>query len=167
VNCSEFEPLIALHAGGDLERAESALVEAHVASCAGCRELLDDLRSDRATFEEWGSAPADAALLVTVRSGVMARVRKRRVVLWPWAAAAAIAAASLALSLRMRVEPIRPVMQAPVVVAQQPAAAKPAVRRKRQILPRRDTPDAEPLVVKMLTDDPDIVIVWLVDQTGD
>jgi hypothetical protein len=45
------------------------------------------------------------------------------------------------------------------------APAKPApVRRARQVHPAKPAPPpAEPLLVKFLTDDPDIVIYWQID----
>jgi hypothetical protein len=53
------------------------------------------------------------------------------------------------------------------VIAQ---AAPPKVKRSRpggRLRTRGSAPPSEPLVVKMLTDDPNIVIIWLVDQRGD
>jgi hypothetical protein len=35
------------------------------------------------------------------------------------------------------------------------------------LVARRVDAPSEPLVVKMLTDDPNIVIVWLIDKKGD
>lgn len=39
--CPEFEPLIVLHAAGELERGERAVVEAHLERCAACAAALE------------------------------------------------------------------------------------------------------------------------------
>jgi putative zinc finger protein len=42
------------------------------------------------------------------------------------------------------------------------------IRKAVSQIPRKPAPPSgEPLVVKMLTDDPEVVIVWLIDQNGD
>jgi anti-sigma factor RsiW len=132
MTCREYEPLIALYVEGDLD---DAAVERHVTECAACRELLEDLRASQAALKEFALDPVDPALLIGVRSGVLARIGERRGIAWPlrWISVAALAAG------------------AALLVLQSPA---PTVKR-------------EPLVVKMLTSDPDVVIIWLVDQTGD
>jgi hypothetical protein len=52
----------------------------------------------------------------------------------------------------------------PVVRPHQPKVLVARVRRR----PRQKAPrfKSEPLVVKMITDDPQVVIYWLVDQNG-
>jgi len=44
MNCAEFEILLADYLDGDLGQAESAELERHASSCAGCAELLQDAR---------------------------------------------------------------------------------------------------------------------------
>ncbi len=39
--CPEFEPLMVLHAAGELERGEGAVVEAHLEHCAACAAALE------------------------------------------------------------------------------------------------------------------------------
>jgi hypothetical protein len=101
-------------------------------------------------------------------------------VFWPWVAVATAALALLILLLAPARQPVP--AQRPVVIAQAPPSpqlpskieaavggAGPPARSRR---PRRRSVTARPpapqqLVVKMLTGDPDIVIIWLVDQIGD
>ena len=174
MSCQAFEALIALYVEGDLPGQDTPRVEKHLAVCADCRELLEDFRASQAAVKELGSETVDAALLTAVRAGVLARIDGRRKALWPWMAAATAALALLAvLTPWRRPAPEQP---RPVVVAQAPPSVqappntpapdyRPAVRRSsRPSSARRPVPQ---LVVKMLTDDPDIVIIWLVDQTGD
>ena len=155
MNCRECELLLA--------DAEAASVADHLRDCAQCRALKEDLR-------------ANALALSSFRNDELPRVEtpKRRPVLprpVPWIAAAA-AAVLLALiahqsSQRRPTQPQQ--VTAPVtgpirVTAKLPPepALKPAVRRKRKQVPRNVGPE-QPLLVKMLTPDPDVVVYWLVD----
>jgi hypothetical protein len=166
MTCQECEPLIALYVEGDIEDRG---LERHLAGCAECRELLEDLRASQALLKELPGA--DPALLLSVRSSVLSRMGERRRLLWPWVAALTSAAALLAIVFRpgLRQEiPVAP--RAPVHVAAAPAApAMPVlmVRRRSRPRARKRAAAKEPLVVKMLTDDPNIVIIWLVGQPGD
>ena len=173
MNCEAFEPLVALYVEGDLPGQDTPRVEAHLAACAGCRELLEDLQASQAAVKEFGAETVDGSLLAAVRAGVRAKIDNGRRVLWPWVAAAAAALALLAMFRAPSPPPARKAR--PVTIAQVPkdsSVAAPLVsvhRPGRSSRPRIRAPKgpAPPLVVKMLTNDPDIVIIWLVDQTGD
>lgn len=170
MTCREYEPLLALYVEGDLDDHE---VDRHLTECVGCRALLEDLRSSQTLLKELSAEAVDTALLNAVRAGVLAKTRPRRV--WPWVAACAAAMVALVLTLIPARAPIpghAPVLPKSEVVretglvqtAPAPASKPVFARRKR---PGRQAHKAEPLVVKMLTDDPNIVIIWLVDQPGD
>jgi anti-sigma factor RsiW len=163
MTCREYEPLLALYVGGDLDGCD---VEGHLADCAECRALLEDLRASQALLKELSAEAVDAALLSAVRAGVLAKTRPRR--LWPWVAACA-AAAALVMALIPARAPIpkrAPALPKTEAVRAVPTpTSKPALARRKR--PRRQPHKAEPLVVKVLTDDPNIVIIWLVDQPGD
>jgi anti-sigma factor RsiW len=173
MNCQAFEPLIALYIEGDLPGQDTPRVEAHLAACAGCREFLEDLQASQAAVKELVAERVDGALLAAVRAGVLQKIDNRRRVLWPWVAAAATALALLAL-FRTPSPPVAHDAR-PVTIATAPKASgltAPVISVRRP--GRRPGPriraakgHAPPLVVKMLTNDPDIVIIWLVDQTGD
>ena len=165
MTCPEYEPLIALYVEGDLNDRD---VELHLAQCSGCRELLEDLRASQASLKEL--TLVDAAFLSAVRLGVLAKIENRWLRAWPFVVAFAIAAA---LILAIPARPPKPVSRGGLVVeGRRPgrpvevAQAAPRPKRFRARPSRRTTP-TEPLVVKMLTDDPNIVIIWLVDRTGD
>ncbi len=88
MTCQEYEPLIALYVEGDLD--DAAGVERHLTECAACRDLLQDLRSSQAALKELAlGEPVDPALLSEVRSEVLARIGRKRWLVWPWAAALA------------------------------------------------------------------------------
>lgn len=117
---------------------EDPVLERHLVTCSPCRELLEDLRASQTAVREMRLSRVDPAFLTAVRSGVLAEIGGRRRVWPPWIAAVAMVLVAMVVLLA----PHRPVSTA-------------------------REPKTEPLVVKMLTDDPNVVIIWLVDQTGD
>jgi hypothetical protein len=112
-----------------------------------------------------------------VRAEVLEAVARRHPAsAWPrYAMAAGVAFVLLAGWLwsmrpvaRLEVRPIAAVVSAPpmnttVRVAQQRVQMVHARRARPRVAPAFKS---EPLVVKMITDDPQIVIYWLVDQNG-
>jgi anti-sigma factor RsiW len=165
MNCEKFEPEIALYVEGDLDGREAAGVREHLAGCAACRELVDELMTSQAALKQLRAQPVDAALLAAVRSEVLAGIEDRSRARWPWVAAAIAVAAVLIAMFRPAPPPAR-IVQAPVAqVRVNPTL--PGRRPKLAKVRRRRPAPGPPLVVKMFTDDPNIVIIWLVDQTGD
>jgi len=173
VSCPKREADIALYAGGDLPAGRIGQIESHLGHCGDCRALLEELRAGQALLSELQDEPLDEALVAQVRRRVLARVAEEGPGLarryWKLALAAAlILAAILALPWRAakrqpvaRVEPsprIQPAPAAPPVIV---PARRPVVRRHRRAKPPRA---AAPLLVKFVTDDPNVVIYWLVDR---
>jgi hypothetical protein len=116
----------------------SGAVEEHLRGCPECRALCEDLR-------------ANALALESMRNEELPRIavkipRRRRV--YPWIAAAAAAAMLVLALLAPRTPPVKPVA---FQVVDQPA------------MPMRPQ-KAEPLKIKMLTPDPDVVIYWLIEN---
>ncbi len=144
MTCSECQVQIF---DGDLDR--DAVV--HLTGCDDCRGLDGEVR-------------LNASALASMREEVIPARRARR---WPWLVAAAAAViAGIGLSYRPapvvvppQVATIQPQSVAPLLP--EPVVAKPVpVHRTRPVKPAEP---AEPLLVKFLTDDPDIVIYWLID----
>ena len=179
MNCKDWEEKIALAAGGDLEPHDAAAVEAHLEQCAGCRRFSEAVRWSLATLREAHQEPVAAAHFAAVRSQVLERLERRpRRVTWPvWAAGLAAAVALLLMLFPGRRAPVRsspapppPPLQvaetdpnpAPVPVPP-PVGRKVRTRRVRKTQP----PAAGPLMVQLVTDDPDVVIYWIVDPKGD
>ncbi len=147
MTCQECEVLL-----GNGEDARQ-----HLSSCAECRMLAEDLRLNATALREM-------------------RVRPAR---WPWAAAM-VAAAAVVMTIgisRMAPDP------KPVFVAEKadrplrPQAVEKSARvdmklgqnglspfSGRPSSARREARATEPLKVKMLTSDPDVVIYWIVDR---
>jgi len=176
MSCANWKTEIALYAGGDLG-SDAAGVEAHLSECAECRALLAELQEDRALLGELQEEPVVDALAAQVRRRVMAQVRVGRA--WPavWKlalAAALVLAAILAFPRHARkeghvarmkappaVEPVRPAAPPAIV----PAAHRVRRRQRRAPVERAQAPrPGPPLLVQFVTDDPEIVIYWLVDQ---
>jgi hypothetical protein len=169
MNCPEFERLAAAAAEDEIER--------HIAGCEACRMLSEGLRSLRE------DAVPDAAY-VAVRARVLDQVRGERRRWWRWwlgAAAAACAVIVVLLSWRT----VTSVAPPPRVALTAPPApevkvsVKPPLDRPRRLSRGRHRVQAavatakpaidpaEPLLIKLMTDDPDIVIYWIVEKRGD
>jgi anti-sigma factor RsiW len=190
--CSEND--VALYLEGDLSPAKARNVEAHLAVCAACRDLAADLRDSQALLKSLRQDTVSSVALASVRARVVAEISTRTVrrPWWRWVYAAAgaafVAAVGVALVLDMgndvaqtvkpetarSAEPASLVREIPTVPFAATAVSKP---KKVQVKVRQPRPEAiaeaeipadppKPLVVKLLTDDPNIVIYWLVDQNG-
>jgi len=181
MNCSKFETDIALYAGGDLPPGSIARVETHLAECADCRVLAEDLRDEQALLSELRDDPLEDAMVAQVRQRVLAELKHKawRAGFSPRGALApllAIAAALLLAAVLLwprhhsgaahRLAAVSHAAQAEA--GRVPAAAHgaaPLIRKVRHHLHR--PPAAQPgppLLVQFVTDDPNIVVYWLIDQ---
>jgi len=148
-------------------------VDDHLAVCTSCQALAEEIRSNAMAFESFADDP-----LPTVRYRVMALIRSqsnaRRVMRWGWVlAAAAIVVVLIYVWPHRKAEvagekraprPAGDLLIAPVEVGTG-ASNTPARRSGDRLRARGPTPHpAEVLRVKLLTDDPDVVIYWLVEK---
>jgi hypothetical protein len=160
MTCSERERDLALYAGGDLRDSE---LDQHVAQCATCREFVESLRGLLADV-----SADQPPVTPPIASAVVARLRRRR---YGWAALAATAAAAsvlIAAMISMLARPLPTIsvtLNAPAVaVVPVPRAAEREVQPvRRTVRPRKPAPPAEPVVVQLVTDDPNVVIYWITD----
>jgi predicted anti-sigma-YlaC factor YlaD len=170
MNCSEWEQRIALAAGGDLERAEAVEVETHLAGCADCRSFAEEIaavRDDLSSFRAVEDAAVGEARVI-----VMETLRHRRAVTLSLVKIAAAAIACLVfgwtlLPSREVAVPARPKTIAAEtprhVEVQRPVVRQAAVRKHRPPRPPQVARAVQPTIVKIFTDDPDVVIVWIAD----
>ncbi len=157
MNCQECELALGLE-------ESTAALEEHLTGCGACRVLAEEVRANAAAFEAMGNE-----LMPGVRAGVMAAIRRqtgaRQVLRWGWAlAAVAGVVAMIGVSRNWREEKL---VIPPAKVAGVPANGLerpdervfilPAVAHKEKVQKR------ESLMVKMLTDDPDVVIYWEIE----
>lgn len=121
-------------------------VREHLAVCAECRLLAREMRLNAVALRGM-------------------RVRSRSSWVWVWAAAAAVVVMAIGLGVRKEKKagesPALPIERAAVVedftAGHGPA---PQVKKKHRAGRRPE----QPLKVKMLTSDPDVVIYWIVSR---
>ncbi|HYW42751.1 MAG TPA: zf-HC2 domain-containing protein [Bryobacteraceae bacterium] len=184
MNCRDWEERLALYAGDDLAPAERAAVERHLGECAGCQVFLSGLKAGIDTLREAHEDGPSEAHLAAVRARVLADLRhRRRSRAWAWAVATVAAVLLLLVAVRPGRKEAPPV---PVVAVSRPPAPveierprpRQPVRRVRHVVARNRvrTPllaspppnePAEPLVVKLITDDPDVVIYLISGGKGE
>ena len=162
MSCAAWQEKLALFAGGDLTREEAADVESHLAECAACRAAEQELAEVRLLLFSLRTVSEDE--LAVMRAGVMRRVASARsrspLVLLPYAALVALLSFGW-LATRQPIDPPR----AEQIAASPPRHATPlpsrvplpSRARKQAVPPKQET------VVKLFTDDPDVVIVWISD----
>ncbi len=142
----------------------------HLKVCEHCREL----DRNAAALREVAIPPAAFA---AVRQRVLSEIqaKKRRTAWWGWSAVAAAACLAILCAAYLLPSPQRP---AALVAKKDPPkiewTVRPVAQRGRHkssdrlLAGRAPVRKTEPLaVVKMLTDDPNVIIIWLVDQKGD
>jgi len=174
MSCSKWQCDIALYAGDDLPAKRLARTVAHLEACAECRALADDLRAGRMLLGELRDESLEEAMSAHVRRRVMGRLvakeggPARRY--WTWALAAiALVAVLVALPWRTEKRVIRVRVAVPQRTVVTPAAVvnvpRPIARRHHHPPARHAAPSksGEPLLVQLVSDDPNIVIYWLVD----
>jgi hypothetical protein len=176
MDCSRYESQLALYAGGDLTGREAQELEGHLRVCPGCHELAEGLAQSQAALRRLGEDDVDEEALRQVRRRVMGEMGSRRPSWlyytpgWRYAVTAAglaVLVAAIALIPRAPTTLSLPPPPSPVVELPLPVVVKPRPPARRPVVPVKPASAAqEPLVVKMFTDDPDIVIVWLIDQNG-
>lgn len=181
MSCTKFESWIALYVEGDLPARKLRKLEAHLGECSPCRELAGALRESQAAVKDLRAEPVESAVLERIRGGVLERIAAQelqpaRTYGWAWRLALAAALiAAIGLGTLWRGER-REVPKQEVAVAPKPVekAVAPAPRQRhvarahkaRPAAPAPATEVTEPLVVKLNTDDPNVVIIWLVDRNG-
>lgn len=189
MSCKKFESELALYAEGDLRGGQVPAVERHLRECAACREFLEGLRASQAALKEAAGMPLDATAVESVRARVLERVSlgQMRPVFprWKFAYGAVFAAALLAASVawwqvekkpRNEARALQPAPPAPTrsqdsagLAAENGQPSVPVERQHRRKAGRvtktvrRKTFPREPLMVKLITDDPNVVIYWYVD----
>ena len=144
MTCQECELLLA----GD-ERTR--IVEDHLAICAACREFALDLR-------------ANSEAMHALSTEAMPRVLRPKPVRWPYVAAAVAIAAVLILMLAIPKKPQAPLAQIARITTPTMVPAQPVIHHTRKRVIHHEEPQI--LQVKMLTDDPNVVIYWQIETKG-
>jgi anti-sigma factor RsiW len=174
MSCTKFESLIALYVESDLAEREQRLVEAHLETCHGCREFAADIRESQAALKELRMDFVEESAVQEVHAEVLNHLSApRKKAAWPKYAIAAMLLIGLWAGWlwRVRTAVLPEVQPRAVVIAHPPLAAVPeqGVHTARVLKHHRQRApvfQSEPLVVKIVTDDPQVVIYWLVGQNG-
>ena len=186
MNCGNWEERIALYLGGDLDAAESAEVERHLGECVGCQVFASGMKDTLAFLRDVHREEIAPAHFTAMRTRVLERLEGRRKRTW---VCGLVAAAALAVVLAVTLTPRGTrTPQHTAVVTPAPPSAPPRVEtpivhaevakrpRRRPHVPvalARTSPKvpaatpAEPLMVKMETSDPNVIIYWQVDSRGE
>jgi hypothetical protein len=173
VNCSRWERQLALLVEGDLGGREAREVEEHLAVCPACRDFVEELRQSQVALRDLGGEEVDGAALAAVRQRVLAQVESREPawffgLRWWHAVPVGVAAAVMAVVLWPRVPEVEPppalaIWAPPAPEVVRPAPPPSAMKRVPEI---ESVAPAEPLLVEFVTNDPDVVIYWVIDQDG-
>ena len=164
MNCLEWERKIATE-------SESAELGEHLAVCPSCREFAREIEANRAAIR---AVTVDPSVYAAVRQSVLAGIQaeRRRRAWWMWSAAAAACMAIFTVSMLVaRFNSVAP--PAPITFAKVAPKIEwtPVVQHSRPRTRHAHTAEmaitTEPLMIKMLTNDPDVIIVWLVDPKGE
>jgi anti-sigma factor RsiW len=187
MSCRDWEERIALHAGGDLALEESAAVERHLAECPQCRETAAAYGWGLDLLRETHREPIPEAHFAAVRARVLAELGSEHRSVWrqPWAwvlaAAAVVVLAVMAIALGRqpapRIAAVRPAAPAAAPIFAEPPASPATVARVARVRSIRRKPAVarqsesgqpdEPLLIKLYTDDPDVIIYWIADRKGE
>jgi hypothetical protein len=147
MTCQECELLLA----GDQPSHEC---DGHLAGCAACRELALEL-----------SANSDAFRLMAAEPMPVVVIRRPRPL--PWVAAAVAIAAMIVLMLAMPKPHADPVIKPPTPIVRIepsiPVRPAPVIHQQIRRTPKKNV-QPEILQVKMLTDDPNVVIYWQIEN---
>jgi hypothetical protein len=186
---SEWEEAIALAAGGDLSPAEQAALDAHLSTCETCRKFGAEMGVQSVALRGLANEPVETAPLKQL---VMAAVRPRRMRPVAWIAAAAAALLLIVFVANRpkkpeiaitqpprppmeRVQPgdqSRPVDKPQLVEKPQPQTPVEVAALKPKPIPERSArlrneKQSRDTVITFVTDDPDVVIYWLVNTEGE
>jgi anti-sigma factor RsiW len=175
MNCREWEEAIALYTGGDLDSPRALEVERHLAGCTGCQVFANGLRECREEMRAFHREEIPAAHYATVRARVLAQLQPAP---WwhGWLRVATAAAACLAVCLAIfHWNVSRPVAPLQVAVMRppepeltaRPAARRPPRRAAVHVSRRKPARAAELLTVRIITDNPDVVIYWITNPRGE
>ncbi len=172
MSCPNFELPIALYVENDLAEAKARVVEGHLDSCDGCRAFAEEMRQSQGMLKALRGEFVEDLVFQEVRARTLGGISRDRKAWARYAIAAGLVLALLAgwmwrarPGAKLDFKPVAGMSPRPTVAEVKTPPMTARVARKRA--PRRAPSfKAEPLVVKMITDDPDVVIYWLVDRNG-
>jgi predicted anti-sigma-YlaC factor YlaD len=193
MNCKHSENELALYVEGDLPEAKAKEVDGHLLACRNCRQVVDELTRSQSLFKSIRQETVGTAELADLRMRVMERVAVQKPKpfwgRWVYALAGATFVVVLIAGVLTReghrgetsvsvvkTVPLPPPPSAQAVVPRAEEESHDLVkvnarrRRRPEAIQIKVSPEPteqlKPMMVKLQTDDPNIVIYWLFDQNG-
>ena len=175
MNCLDWEERIALYIGGDLPPSDNGAVEMHLAECPGCQVFSSGLKRSIELLKEAHEEVPEAAE-AAVRARVLSAIERDRVPRMVWRWIVPLAAAAMVLWSIIAVRPAR-VPNPPAIAIHRPpaptavsiphpvAVRAPVVRTR--VVRRRRAVSHERVLVRLVTDNPEVVIYWIAEKRGD
>ena len=188
MKCPDFEKLIALDLGGDLPERKSKAVAEHLKACRPCQEFTEKLKESQALLKILGQESVDDGVLQDVRQNVLKSLpteeKRQGFSAWRYVLGAGVTAVVFLVAITLwrpsndRVADVAGAMpkqaatkaveqQTPTLAPRSSVRAtkrKPVVRRRKYFsssLTASERP--QQLTIKLVTDNPNVVIYWLVD----
>jgi anti-sigma factor RsiW len=178
MNCTQWEERLSLYIGGDLSSHDAAEVERHLAECAGCQLFASGLRSALNLLSDAHEEAPAPAHFAAVRARVLEQLERERTPFWRprwiYGLAAALAMLLIAVAVRpaRRIASPRPPEVAVARPIEQPLPEAPPVTPRRPTHARRNPPAQKPaasetVTVRLVTDNPDVVLYWISESKGE
>lgn len=186
MNCNDTQEQLALYAGNDLERSERVAVEDHLQTCAACRDELEAYRTVRSDLQALRGVDVRESDVAALSTAVMRRVQNDRARRTRKFATTAVLVATAALlsvvstwfitgkdtSPPSAVEVTRQTETAPADVlsnAKDDAGEWSQAPAENAVASKSSAPADNPrkrdrVVARIVTDNPNIVIIWLADD---
>lgn len=188
MKCPDFEKLIALDLEGDLPQRKGKAVAEHLKGCRPCQEFTEKLKESQTLLKSLAQESVDDGVLQELRQSVLkglpTKEERQRFPVWRYALGAGVTAIMVLAAITLwhpsndRVADVSraiPNQTATEAVEQQTLTLAPRssvrARKGKSNLHRRKyfnsslTASERPqqLTIKLVTDDPNVVIYWLVD----
>jgi len=154
MTCSDWQMRIA---------AEDPAAADHASGCEVCREFASELSENAAALR---SIVVDEAAYTAMRARVMKAVQAKPLFGWLWGAGVTAVTTCIALvwfTAALRV-PEAPGPQAITYRIAPPEQVSAVPRMVKRRVTRSAEPQRPLTAIKLLTDDPNVVIIWLVDN---
>jgi hypothetical protein len=175
MHCKNWEERVALHVGGDLAAADAAGVERHLAECAACQVFWSEMKESLEMLQGAHAEALTPGIYKAVRERVMGHLESdlaSRNVWWRSAWVMRLTPVAMAAAVvmvlanwpgpRMEMPPLRVVAVIPPALA----TASPALQaRQARGQPHKQAGKIarQPLMVRLVTDDPNVIIYWIAD----
>ena len=161
MNCKDVRAKLPLYAEGDLDDAMELAIEAHVAGCAHCGDELGGIVESQRAVKSLRSVPIDPEAMAAMRQAVFERLAaerftsRRRARSTRRIAASALAAALVVVSGLAVLWVTAPQHTAPTVDVARVAHEEDAASA--------DSIDSETVLIKWITNNPNVVVYWMSD----